>query len=98
MRAIADELAFIGTPVSDDDLMIQILNGLGSEFNSVVAAANAKDHISFADLHAMLLSHESLPLSRLGGSSSLPSPLSPKSCRLVYPAEVGSETLHISTR
>lgn len=60
MRAIADELAFIGSPVSDDDLVIQILNGHGADFNSVVAAANAKDHLGFAELQSMLLSHESL--------------------------------------
>lgn len=60
IRAIADELAFIGFPISDDDLVIQILTGLGSDFNSVVAAANAKDHLSFAELQSMLLSHEAL--------------------------------------
>ena len=39
MRSIADELAFIGSPLSDDDLSMYILGGLGPEFNSAVAAA-----------------------------------------------------------
>ena len=78
MRAIADELSFIRSPVSDDDLVIQILAGLGSDFNSVVAAANAKDYLGFAELQAMLLGHEPLLLSQIGGgaggaSVSLPS-------------------------
>lgn len=78
LRAIADELAFIGSPVSDDDLVIQILAGFGSEFNSVVAAANAKEILSFADLQAMLLSHEALLSSQLGGGAfSLPSDSGP---------------------
>lgn len=74
MRAIADELSFIGSPVSDDDLVIQILAGLGSDFNSVVAAANAKDHLGFAELQAMLLGHESLLLSQIGGGASVSLP------------------------
>lgn len=71
MRAIADELAFIGSPVSDDDLVIQVLTGLGADFNSVVAAANSRENLSFAELQSMLLSHESLLLSQMGNSSSL---------------------------
>lgn len=40
IRKITDELAFIGSPVSDDDLAV--LNGLGLDYNSfIVAAATA---------------------------------------------------------
>jgi hypothetical protein len=31
---------FIGSPISEEDLLMQILGGLGSEFNSFVVAAN----------------------------------------------------------
>lgn len=78
LRAIADELAFVGFPVSDDDLVLQVLGGLGSDFNSFVVAANTKDHLSFSELQAMLQSHENLINSQTGGdSSSLPSSQNP---------------------
>jgi gag-polypeptide of LTR copia-type len=61
MRSIADELSFIGSPVSDDDLVLQILRGLGSEFNSFVVAANTRSEpLRLPELQAMLLTHESL--------------------------------------
>lgn len=62
MRAIADELSFIGSPVSDEDLVIYVLTGLGSEFNAVVAAATSSRHetLSFSELQGMLFNFESL--------------------------------------
>ncbi|KAJ3706370.1 hypothetical protein LUZ61_010075 [Rhynchospora tenuis] len=61
MRTFADELSFIGAPVSDDDLMRYILEGLGSEFNPIVVTANARSEpFSFTDLMSLILSHESL--------------------------------------
>jgi hypothetical protein len=32
IKTIADELALINTPVSDDDITIAILNGVGHDF------------------------------------------------------------------
>lgn len=76
MRSIADELAFIGSPVSDDDLAMYILGGLGPEFNSFVVAATTasrRDGFSLPDLQAGLLSHENLLQTQISSSSSLPS-------------------------
>lgn len=78
MRSIADELAFIGHPVTDDELVLQVLCGLGSDFNSFVIAATMKDHLSFDEFQAMLQTHENLLQAQSGGnSSSLPSSQNP---------------------
>lgn len=60
IQSIADELASIGFPVPDDDLILNILGGLGPEFNSFVAAATTKEDLTLLGLHSMLLSHENL--------------------------------------
>jgi gag-polypeptide of LTR copia-type len=70
IRSIADELAFIGSPVTDEDLVLHVLGGLGSDYNALVAAANAKDNLSFVELQAMLMSHESLLQTQMGNSNS----------------------------
>ncbi|KAJ4793324.1 polyprotein [Rhynchospora pubera] len=76
IRSLADELTYIGAPPSNDDLVLTILNGLGSEFNPFVAAVTATNRsevITFSDLHGMLLSHEALLNSQMTVSSSTPS-------------------------
>lgn len=61
MRGIVDQLATVGEPVSDADLVCYVLNGLGSEFNSfIVALTTRTDPISLTDLHGFLLTHEAL--------------------------------------
>jgi len=60
IRSLADELAFAGSPISDDDLVLQVLGGLGSDYNSFVVVTNTRDHLSFNELQAMLQSHENL--------------------------------------
>jgi gag-polypeptide of LTR copia-type len=63
IRKIADELSFVSSPVSDEDLTLVVLAGLGPDYNSfyaVVTTANRTDPISFPDLHGLLLSHEAL--------------------------------------
>jgi gag-polypeptide of LTR copia-type len=63
LRQIADELSFIGSPLPDDDLVIAIINGLGSEYNSLVAALSTlhcHSSFSFSDLRGLLLNHEAL--------------------------------------
>lgn len=79
MRQISDELAFIGSPLTDNDLVSSVLNGLGAEYNPfVIAVTTASRHtpLSFADLHGLLLSHEHL-LQGQSTTSSLPSVDSP---------------------
>lgn len=74
MRQISDELAFIRSPLTDDDLVSSVLNGLGAEYNPfVIAVTTASRHspLSFADLHGLLLSHEHL-LQGQSTTSSLP--------------------------
>lgn len=41
MKIIADELAIIDHPISDDDLIIYILNGFGPEFKDIAAPIHA---------------------------------------------------------
>jgi Reverse transcriptase (RNA-dependent DNA polymerase)/gag-polypeptide of LTR copia-type/Integrase core domain/GAG-pre-integrase domain len=63
LRRIADELTFIGSPIQEEDLVMHAIQGLGVDYNPVVAAVNAAAHrspFSFADLSVFLQSHESL--------------------------------------
>ena len=57
---IADELAIIDHPVSDDDLTLYILNGLGIEFREIAAPIRAREiSLKFEEIHDLLVSHES---------------------------------------
>jgi gag-polypeptide of LTR copia-type len=63
LHRVADELAFIGSPLPEEDLVTATINGLGTEYNAIVAAlATARCHgvFSFSDLRGLLLSHEAL--------------------------------------
>ncbi|RVW11968.1 Retrovirus-related Pol polyprotein from transposon RE1 [Vitis vinifera] len=68
MQAIknrADELALLGKPVDDEDLIDRVLEGLSDEYKSVI---NARDtSISFVELHEKLLTNKYLfrPLNHL---------------------------------
>jgi transposase InsO family protein len=60
IKMLADELAIIDHPVSDDDLTLYILNGLGPEFREIAAPIRARDtSLKFEDLHDLLVGHES---------------------------------------
>ncbi|KAF5469099.1 hypothetical protein F2P56_013195 [Juglans regia] len=60
IKLIADELAIIDHPVSDDDLTLYILNGLGPEYREIVAPIRARENSHrFKELHDMLVGHES---------------------------------------
>jgi len=37
VKTLADEIAIIDHSISDDDLTLYVLNGLGSEFQEIVA-------------------------------------------------------------
>ncbi|KAI5313965.1 hypothetical protein L3X38_043141 [Prunus dulcis] len=59
VKVIADELAIIDVPLSDDDLLLYILNGVGSEFKEITAVVRSRDtSISFENLHDKLVEHE----------------------------------------
>lgn len=51
MRSIADELALIQNPISDEDLVVHIITQLGDEFNSIVAAIKVRESaITYSEL------------------------------------------------
>jgi gag-polypeptide of LTR copia-type len=69
LRGLSDELSFIGFPMSDDDLISALLNGLGPEYNSFVTSVTTSSRhlpFTFSELHGALLNYES----RLQGQSS----------------------------
>ncbi|XP_026420737.1 uncharacterized protein LOC113316800 isoform X2 [Papaver somniferum] len=59
IKTIADSLAAIGEKMSDSDLVMYVLHGLGREFDTfVVAAQNRETPFTFAELKPRLLNHE----------------------------------------
>ncbi|KAI5337261.1 hypothetical protein L3X38_016530 [Prunus dulcis] len=59
VKVITDEFAIIDVPLSDDDLLLYILNGVRSEFKEIVAVVRSHDtSISFENLHDKLVEHE----------------------------------------
>ncbi|KAF4373765.1 hypothetical protein G4B88_009339 [Cannabis sativa] len=59
-QAIADSLTVAGSPILDQDLILQLLNGLGSEYDPVVSWITARsDVLTFEEVQALLLCHES---------------------------------------
>jgi gag-polypeptide of LTR copia-type len=88
MRRLVDELAFIGSPYSDDDLIIAILNGLGPKYDSFVIFVTTAAHqtpFTFADLYGHLLSHESQLQGQVFSSpGTLPSPHNPSAFAVRY--------------
>lgn len=58
MRTIADALAAINERVSNSDLTMYALNGLGREYdNFVISAQNRETPFTFAELKARFLNH-----------------------------------------
>jgi len=59
IEMLANELAITNHPISDDDLILYILNGLGPEFREITAPIRARDtSLKFKDLHDLLVGHE----------------------------------------
>ena len=59
VKALADEIAIIDHSISDDDLTLYVLNGLGSEFREIVAPIRARESsLTFEELHDILVGHE----------------------------------------
>jgi hypothetical protein len=60
VKALADEIALIDHPISDDDLTLYILHGLGSNFREIAAPIRAREKsLNFKELHDLLVSHDS---------------------------------------
>ncbi|XP_015169898.1 uncharacterized protein [Solanum tuberosum] len=59
VRSLCDELATVGAPMSNEELIVKILTGHGSEFREISAANRARDYvISYPELYEKLLDHE----------------------------------------
>ena len=59
VKARADELALLGSPFDNDDLIDEILETLGDDYKKLVRVVQARDTpISFEELHEKLLNFE----------------------------------------
>ncbi|KAH0672656.1 hypothetical protein KY290_024894 [Solanum tuberosum] len=59
VRSLCDELATSGAPVSNEELIVKILTGLGPEFREISAAIRSRySAISYPELYEKLLDHE----------------------------------------
>lgn len=58
MRTITDGLLAAGHSLSDDDLVIYVLGGLGVEFDDVVVSLTGRDLPSLSEVHSILHIHE----------------------------------------
>uniref|UniRef100_A0A803PV09 Retrovirus-related Pol polyprotein from transposon TNT 1-94-like beta-barrel domain-containing protein n=1 Tax=Cannabis sativa TaxID=3483 RepID=A0A803PV09_CANSA len=60
IQSTSDALSVARSPVDDQDLVLQLLNGLGLEFDSVVSGITSRsDALTIEEVQALLLSHES---------------------------------------
>jgi len=59
VKTLADEIAIIDQPLSDDDLTLHILHGLGADFREIVAPIRTREKsLTFEELHDLLIDHE----------------------------------------
>ncbi|KAF5480668.1 hypothetical protein F2P56_001401 [Juglans regia] len=58
VKALADEISLIDHPISEDDLTLYILNGLGSDFREIATPICAREKpLTFEELHDLLVGH-----------------------------------------
>ncbi|KAH0741192.1 hypothetical protein KY290_034235 [Solanum tuberosum] len=59
VRSFYNELATAGATITNDELVVKILSGLGSDFREISAAIRARDSIiSYDELYAKLIDYE----------------------------------------
>lgn len=59
VKSLCDSLAIAGHPLTDFDLVLHLLNGLGPEFDPVVSGITSRsDVLSLEEIQALLMSHE----------------------------------------
>ncbi|KAL5542803.1 hypothetical protein UlMin_010513 [Ulmus minor] len=59
LKGISDSLAAIRGSMSEQDQIMNLLTGLGTDYNDVVTSINSRDdRISLETVHSMLLSYE----------------------------------------
>ncbi|KAF5466102.1 hypothetical protein F2P56_016057 [Juglans regia] len=60
VKALADDIALIDHPISEDDLTPYVLNGLGPDFGEIAAPILAREKsLMFEKFHDLLVNHES---------------------------------------
>ena len=59
MKSLSHELMVAGQPVSEDELVLHVLGGLGPEYEYVVATLTSKDSVSITEAQFLLQTHES---------------------------------------
>ena len=60
VKTISDSLYSIGHPIDDNDIILQILIGLSSEYSDVVIVMSVRKPLwTFLELRSFLLAHES---------------------------------------
>ena len=58
-KTLTDQLAASHSPISDDDLLISILNGLPSEYRPFASSIRARSvSITTEELHSLLVAEE----------------------------------------
>ncbi|KAH9671391.1 retrovirus-related pol polyprotein from transposon RE1 [Citrus sinensis] len=61
LRSISDEITLIDVPVTDDDLVIQIINGVGKDFKEIIAGVRIRETpLSFDELYEKLVDYEDM--------------------------------------
>lgn len=59
IKSIADELTTAGAPISNEELIVKILSGLGTEYREISAAIRARDSpIMYEELYVKLIDDE----------------------------------------
>ncbi|KAL8093834.1 hypothetical protein AgCh_035639 [Apium graveolens] len=59
IKATADELSRVGQSISDDDLVLHTLAGLGDDYKELAAAIKVRESpMSFAEIHEKIIDHE----------------------------------------
>nr|GME02242.1 Retrovirus-related Pol polyprotein from transposon RE1 [Ipomoea batatas] len=81
IKRVVDELALLGKPMEHEDLTDKILDGLDSDYQSVIDAVNGRDSIiSFEELHEKLINKE-LALHRAVPPTTFPATAHPTQTR-----------------
>lgn len=59
MCELADQLAAVGKPIADDDLILHILGGFGAKFDAVVVnITNRTDNLNLQEVQFAFQAHE----------------------------------------
>ena len=80
VKARADELAILGAPMDEEDLIEKILAELGDDYKELIYAVQARDSpISFDELHEKLRTFESTLQGKIKESTHFPATANPTS-------------------